>query len=109
MYLSEINLARPSAAHVEHYARIVLEHAVRRLYISAAQPVAELARNRQEDLDTVKQRAEVLVLGATSETLSRRAVLSSPSEWTEYLMDYLARHGWAGWPACRPDYATWTP
>ena len=90
MYLSELNLARPSAAHVEHYARIVLEHAVRRLYISAAQQVAELARNRQKDLDTVKQRAEVLVLGATSETLSRRAVLS-PSEWTEYLMDYLGQ------------------
>src|SRR5439155_19723148 len=28
--LSEINLATPSAAHIEHYARIVLEHAVRR-------------------------------------------------------------------------------
>jgi len=63
---------------------------VRGLYISAAQQVAELARNRQKDLDTVKQRAEVLVLGATSETLSRRAVLS-PSEWTEYLMDYLGQ------------------
>ena len=61
---------------------------MRRLYISSAQQVAELARNRQKDLDTVKQRAEVLVLGASSDTLSRRAVLS-PSEWTEHLMDYL--------------------
>ena len=90
LYLSELNLATPSAAHIEHYARIVLEHAVRRRYISAAQQVAELAWNRRRDLDTVKQRAEALVLGASSDTLSRRAVLP-PSEWTEHLMDYLGQ------------------
>ena len=88
--LSEINLATPSAAHIEHYARIVLEHAVRRRYISAAQQVAELAWNRRRDLDTVKQRAEALVLGASSDTLSRRAVVP-PSEWTEHLMEYLGQ------------------
>jgi replicative DNA helicase len=54
VYLSELNLATPSAAHIEHYARIVLEHAVRRRYISAGQQVAELAWNRRKDLDTVK-------------------------------------------------------
>ena len=70
------------------YARIVLEHAVRRRYISAGQQVAELAWNQRKNLDTVKQRAEALVLGASSDTLSRRAVLP-PSEWTEHLMDYL--------------------
>src|SRR6202165_4410080 len=45
LYLSELNLATPSAAHIENYARIVLAHAVRRRYISAAQQVAELAWN----------------------------------------------------------------
>jgi replicative DNA helicase len=90
LYLAELNLATPSAAHIEHYARIVLEHAVRRRYIEAAQQVAELAWNRRRDLDTVKQRAEALVLGASSDTLSRRAVLP-PSEWTEHLMDYLGQ------------------
>ncbi len=49
---------------LEHYARIVLEHAVRRRYISAAQQVAELAWNRRKDLNTLKQRAEALILGA---------------------------------------------
>ena len=68
LYLAELNLATPSAAHIEHYARIVLEHAVRRRYIEAAQQVAELAWNRRRDLDTVKQRAEALVLGASSDT-----------------------------------------
>jgi replicative DNA helicase len=90
VYLSELNLSTPSAAHIEHYARIVLEHAVRRRYISAGQQVAELAWNRRKDLDTVKARAEALVLGASSDTLSRRAVLP-PSEWTSHLMDYLGQ------------------
>jgi replicative DNA helicase len=90
LYLLELNLATPSAAHIEHYARIVVEHAVRRRYIDAAQQVAELAWNRRKDLDTVKTRAEALVLGASSDTLSRRAVLP-PSEWTSHLMDYLGQ------------------
>src|SRR6202011_3514112 len=30
LYLSELSLGTPSAAHIEHYARIVLEQAVRR-------------------------------------------------------------------------------
>ena len=57
----ELNLSTPSAAHIEHYARIVLQHAVRRRYIDAAQQVAELAWNQRKDLETVKQRAEALV------------------------------------------------
>jgi replicative DNA helicase len=88
LYLSELNLATPSAAHIEHYAHIVLEHAVRRRYIGAAQQVAELAWDRRRDLETVKQRAEALVLGASSDTLSRRAVLP-PSQWTDHLLEYL--------------------
>src|SRR5439155_24902370 len=90
VYLSELNLSTPSAAHIEHYARIVLEHAVRRRYISAGQQVAELAWNRRKDLDSVRQRAEALVLGASTDTLSRRAVLT-PSQWTEHLIEYLGQ------------------
>jgi replicative DNA helicase len=90
LYLSELSLMTPSAAHIEHYAHIVLEHAVRRRYISAGQQVAELAWNQRKDLNTVKQRAEALVLGASSDTLSRRAVLPA-SEWTEHLLEYLGQ------------------
>jgi hypothetical protein len=43
LFLSEINLATPSAVRIVHYARIVVEHAIRGRYISAAQHVAELA------------------------------------------------------------------
>jgi replicative DNA helicase len=95
IYLSELNLSTPSAAHIEHYARIVIEHAVRRRYISAGQKVAELAWNRGKDLETVKQRAEALVLGASSDTLSRRAVLA-PEQWTEHLMGQARNGGLAG-------------
>ena len=88
LYLSELSLTTPSSAHIEHYAHIVLEHAVRRRYIGAAQQVAELAWNQRQELEMVRQRAEALILGAASDTLSRRAVLP-PSEWTAHLMDYL--------------------
>src|SRR5207247_976839 len=44
-------LATPSAAHIEHDARIVLEHAVRRRYIAAGQHVAELAWSRRTHLE----------------------------------------------------------
>jgi replicative DNA helicase len=90
IYLSELNLATPSAAFIEDYARIVLEHAVRRRYISAGQQVAELAWDRGKDLEDVKHLAEAAILGASSDTLSRRAVLS-PAEWTTHLFDYLGR------------------
>jgi len=110
VYLSELNLSTPSASHIEHYARIVLEHAVRRRYINAGQQVAELAWNRRKDLDTVKQRAEALVLGASSDTLSRRAVVP-PSEWTEHLMEYLGQartSGLAGFSTGLRDLDTMT-
>jgi replicative DNA helicase len=93
-YLAEVDLATPSAAYIEYYGRIVLEHAVRRRYISAGQQVAELAWDRRRELETVKQRAEALILSASSDTLSRRAVLP-PEQWTEHLLDHLgqARQG----------------
>jgi replicative DNA helicase len=76
VYLSELSLATQSSAHIEHYARIVLENAIRRRYIAAAQQVAELAWRRRKDIDELKHLAEAAVLGASSETLSRRAVFT---------------------------------
>ncbi|MBV9581516.1 MAG: hypothetical protein JO057_23310 [Chloroflexi bacterium] len=78
------------AAYIEHYARIVREHAVRRRYISAGQQVAELAWNRGKALEEVKHVAEAAVLGAASDTISRRAVLS-PAASTADLFEYLGR------------------
>ena len=98
LYLSELNLATPSAAHIEHYGQIVLERARRRGYISAAQAQAELAWNTRLDLETVKQRSEALVLGVAADTLGRK-LLFSPSEWAPDLLEYLGearRDGLAG-------------
>ncbi len=89
-YLAEVNLATPSAAYIEHYARIVLEHAIRRRYIQAAQEIAELAWYRRRDLDAVRHRAEALVLAAASDSVGRRAALA-PAQWTEHLIDYLGQ------------------
>src|ERR671935_419567 len=89
VFLAELDLATPTAAHIAHYGRIVVEHATRRRYINAAQTVAELAWNPRHDLGTVKDRAEALVLGAGTETLRRQALLS-PAEWTDQLLAYLA-------------------
>ena len=43
LYLSQINLSTPSAAHIEHYASIVQRTATARAVISHAQHVTELA------------------------------------------------------------------
>jgi len=88
LLLAELDVATPTAAHIEHYARIVVDHAVRRRYVSAAQHIAELAWDPRHDLEVVKQRAEALVLGASTDTLGRRAMLA-PAQWTSHLMDYL--------------------
>src|ERR1700674_4359295 len=98
LYLSELNLATPSAAHIEHYGQIVLERARRRGYISAAQAQAELSWNTRLDLETVKQRSEALVLGVAADQLGRK-LLFSPSEWAPDLLEYLGearRDGLAG-------------
>jgi len=98
LYLSELNLATPSAAHVEYYGQIVLERSRRRGYISAAQTQAQLAWNVRLDLETVKQRSEALVLGVSADTLGRK-LLFSPSEWAPDLLEYLGearRDGLAG-------------
>jgi replicative DNA helicase len=88
LYLSELDLSTPTAALIGQYAEIVVAHATRRRYISAAQKVAELAWDVRRDLETVKERAEALVLGAASDTLGRK-LLFRPAEWAARLADYL--------------------
>src|SRR5207244_1134418 len=79
LYLSELSLGTPSAAHIEHYARIVLEQAVRRRYIGAAQQVAELAWSQRQDLDTVQQPPEAPGPGASKRSSSTRARMRAPA------------------------------
>ena len=69
----------------------MLEHAVRRRYIQAAQQVAELAWYRRRDLDAVRHRAEALVLAAASDSYQCVAQHCAPAQWTEHLIDYLGQ------------------
>ncbi|MDQ6670618.1 MAG: hypothetical protein M3069_07665, partial [Chloroflexota bacterium] len=89
VYLSELSLSTSSSAHIEHYARIVLEHAVRRRYISAGQQMADSPGIgvRTWTPSNSAQRRWCWVPQATP---SRRAVLT-PSEWTAHLVDDLGQ------------------
>ncbi len=90
LQLAELNVATPTAAHLVFYAHIVADHALRRRVIGAAQHVAELAWDVRQDVETVRQRSEALILGAATHTLTGQVVLA-PSEWTGHLMAYLER------------------
>src|SRR5207244_6744102 len=59
LYLSEINLATPSAAHIEHYGRIVAEHYTRRRAIAAAQTIAEHAWRASQPVDDLLAQSQV--------------------------------------------------
>lgn len=63
LYLSEINLATPSAAHVEHYAGIVLEHYIRRRGIHEAQIATEQFWRAHEPAEDVVARFQAAALG----------------------------------------------
>jgi replicative DNA helicase len=83
--LAELNVATPTSTHITYYARIVADHALRRRFIGAAQHVAELAWDARQDIETVRQRSEALVLGAATDTLSGQEVLA-PDTWTDHLL-----------------------
>jgi replicative DNA helicase len=88
--LAELNVATPTSTHITYYAQIVADHALRRRFIGAAQHVAELAWDVRQDIDTVRQRSEALVLGAATDTLSGQEVLA-PDAWTDHLLEFLDR------------------
>jgi replicative DNA helicase len=88
--LAELNVATPTSTHITYYAHIVADHALRRRFIGAAQHVAELAWDVRQDIETMRQRSEALVLGAATDTLSCREVLG-PEAWTDHLLEFLDR------------------
>jgi replicative DNA helicase len=63
LYLSQIGLATPSAAHIEHYGRIVADHSVRRRAISVAQAIAEQAWRAHDPVDELLARSQSAMLG----------------------------------------------
>jgi replicative DNA helicase len=83
--------ASPSGGPIcASYAQIVADHALRRRFIGAAQRVAEIAWDVRQDIDTVRQRSEALVLGAATDTLTGQEILA-PDAWTDHLLKFLDR------------------
>src|ERR1700736_6461565 len=71
LYLSELNLATPSAAHIEHYGRIVERTSIMRLLIAKAQTIAEIAYRDNLDPDTALEKAEQLILSVAEKRVTR--------------------------------------
>src|ERR671933_1213836 len=71
LYLSELNLATPTAAHIEHYARIVERTSIMRQLIAKAQTIAELAYRDNLDPDTALEKAEQLILSVAEKRVTR--------------------------------------
>src|ERR671933_1211600 len=71
LYLSELNLATPSAAHIEHYGRIVERTSIMRQLIAKAQTIAEIAYRDNLEPDTALEKAEQLILSIAEKRVTR--------------------------------------
>lgn len=87
--LSAISLDVPSAAHVEHYARIVQDTATQRRYASAAQRVGDLAWRRGIEVGALVAEVEAAISAARpSQT---RHDLYDPQRWADAFWSDLDR------------------
>jgi replicative DNA helicase len=66
-YLSDINLATPSAAHIEYYGQIVADHYVRRLAIGVHENGVAIAWRANVPVDDMLARAQTAVLGLSDQ------------------------------------------
>src|SRR5437667_10357617 len=92
LYLSELNLATPSAAHIEHYGRIVERTSIMRQLIGKAQTIAEIAYRDNLDAETALEKAEQLISGIAEKRVTRdfrslEEVLTEYMEQIEALQD----------------------
>ena len=71
LYLSELNLGTPTAAHIEHYGRIVERTSIMRQLIAKAQTIAEIAYRDNLDPDTALEKAEQLILSVAEKRVTR--------------------------------------
>jgi replicative DNA helicase len=79
--LSEIGLGIPSAAHAEHYAKIVMDTATQRRYADTAQKIAEAAWRPGADIEELQTRIDTLIAAARP-SHSRRD-LYDPERWAD--------------------------
>ena len=84
LYLSELNLATPTSAHIEHYGRIVERTSVMRELISRAQVIAEIAYRDELPVEVALEKAEQLI-----NSISERRVTRDFRSLEEVLSEYM--------------------
>jgi len=71
LYLSELSLATPTAAHIEYYAKIVERTAIMRELIENAQTITEIAWRDNLDPDVALEKAERLIMSVAEKRVTR--------------------------------------
>jgi replicative DNA helicase len=71
LYLSEVNLATPSAAYIEHYGRIVERTSIMRQLITNAQTIAEIAYRDNLAPEVALEKAEQLIYSISEKRVTR--------------------------------------
>ncbi len=92
LYLSEVNLATPSAAYIEHYGRIVERTSIMRQLIAKAQTIAEIAYRDNLAPEVALEKAEQLIYAISEKRVTRdfrslEEVLGEYMEQIEALQD----------------------
>jgi len=73
-YLAELVEKVPTTAHLEEYAGVVKEHAVRRALIDSGGKITELAFNQAEEVNTVLAEAQRMLFDVSVEGVRRNFV-----------------------------------
>jgi replicative DNA helicase len=66
-YLTELTNYVPTAAHVEQYASIVAQHALRRRLIQASQQIIELSHNQKQTINEIVESAEAALFDVSKQ------------------------------------------
>lgn len=90
-YLTELVNSVPTAANVEHYARIIRDHALRRSLIQAAAEINEIAQSNDE-IDTMLDEAEQTLFAVSQEKVHQDFIpISETLEVTFERLDELSK------------------
>jgi replicative DNA helicase len=70
-YLMALVDSVPTAANIEHYARIVEQKAILRRLIAAGTEIIAMAQNEEDDIDTITERAEHIIFQVAQRRLGQ--------------------------------------
>ncbi len=88
-YLMALVESVPTAAHIEHYAKIVERKSILRKLIAAGTQIIGLAQNEDEEIDSVTDQAERLVFGVAQRRMGEyfrpiTPLVNQTWEWIEH-------------------------